>query len=798
MTPSNENTKLLQYKQLSIDIEDRDNDEFSYSSSSSSISLDKGKEKDEPKHGSSASTSGGGGNILRTIRNGRFFSSMKKHWMMKYVHDPSTDSGSTTAFFTCFFPPGFFLVGLLAVSLFVLVAQQVLRLSMEQQQQQHHHVHILPTVLSIRSDVNMYVNALSNVLYDDMKEATFQEEEDIRTANHSSSRGSNDVLHRIKVDKTLIGFHENLTLSWDVHELGLTGDVDPDSVVIALYCPSHDASMLDPKKFVDAATLSQIQYTMQAQNLLAVGSSRSSDQEALSLPHSWMIPSFPVIKEDSCEFRLWSRTENNNDNGNTTVVYDLLATTGSIAVKHGSVVPTAIHLALTENTDEMRVHFSTGGSSEENIHQIPIVLYGKEEEWNSDLTLTHDPSTTLQFNFGSTTTYTASDMCQAPANVDEPGKFSSPHLLHSVIMVNLEADCRYYYKVGLLNREKVENMMDLEANVVWSDVFSFQSPLPAGISPGDGGDDESFSFLVYADQGVSGYGGGDDGNRVAIMTEREVKQNGIRAVHHFGDLSYAQGASHVWDMWLDMVSMFTTSVPLMVGVGNHEYDHTEGGGIGRDPSGLLSPGGYQPKWGNFGTDSNGECGVPTSKRFIMPANGNGVYWYSFDYGLVHTIMLSSEHDLSPGSEQYLWLERDLSMVNRTLTPWIILEAHRPMYMIEDIAANTVVGIHFRQNFEDLLKRYQVDLYLAGHYHAYFRSCPGLYQSKCNNGGLTHITIGTAGAELDTVPLLRKPWSAFFSAEWGYGRITVANSTAMKFEFVSDQDGLTKDSTWLFK
>jgi len=129
----------------------------------------------------------------------------------------------------------------------------------------------------------------------------------------------------------------------------------------------------------------------------------------------------------------------------------------------------------------------------------------------------------------------------------------------------------------------------------------------------------------------------------------------------------------------------------------------------------------------------------------QPANGNGVYWYSFDFGLVHTIMISTEHDLSPNSEQYIWLETDLASVNRTITPWVIVEAHRPMYMIEDVPANTLVGMHLRTNFENLLKRYNVDLYLAGHYHAYFRSCPGLYKNKCNNGGFTtHITIGTAG------------------------------------------------------
>ena len=51
----------------------------------------------------------------------------------------------------------------------------------------------------------------------------------------------------------------------------------------------------------------------------------------------------------------------------------------------------------------------------------------------------------------------------------------------------------------------------------------------------------------------------------------------------------------------------------MVGVGNHEYDHTSGGE--KDPSGAEGQG-WHPSWGNYGVDSNGECGVPTVHRSV--------------------------------------------------------------------------------------------------------------------------------------------------------------------------------------
>jgi acid phosphatase type 7 len=42
--------------------------------------------------------------------------------------------------------------------------------------------------------------------------------------------------------------------------------------------------------------------------------------------------------------------------------------------------------------------------------------------------------------------------------------------------------------------------------------------------------------------------------------------------------------------------------------------------------------------------------------------------------------MSTEHDYTVGSEQYLWLEADLAGVNRTITPWIIFGGHRAMYL----------------------------------------------------------------------------------------------------------------------
>ena len=59
------------------------------------------------------------------------------------------------------------------------------------------------------------------------------------------------------------------------------------------------------------------------------------------------------------------------------------------------------------------------------------------------------------------------------------------------------------------------------------------------------------------------------------------------------------------------------------------------------------------------------------------------YWWSVDFGPLHLVQLSSEHDFGSRSDQFRWLEKDLSEANkeenRLKRPWIIVTEHRPMY-----------------------------------------------------------------------------------------------------------------------
>jgi hypothetical protein len=96
----------------------------------------------------------------------------------------------------------------------------------------------------------------------------------------------------------------------------------------------------------------------------------------------------------------------------------------------------------------------------------------------------------------------------------------------------------------------------------------------------------------------------------------------------------------------------------MTAIGNHE----------QGASGTWLP----------SADSGGECGVPYNAYFPFAAQDDKVPfsqrqvrhssiacrtlvstfqpWYDFQYGSVHVVMMSTEHDFTEGSEHYSWIK----------------------------------------------------------------------------------------------------------------------------------------------
>lgn len=422
-----------------------------------------------------------------------------------------------------------------------------------------------------------------------------------------------------------------------------------------------------------------------------------------------------------------------------------------------------IHLAVTSKDSEMRVDWVTAVSDS----SIQYVIYDK---------LDHSNNINGKYKaMASCKTYTNTDMCELPAT--SPIGFVEPGYLCTAVMVDLDYDINYKYKITNNN------------GVVYTDDIIFKSnPNPKS--------HDVYSFIVYADMGTW-----VDSIPTAKISQAQVTEENVRIIHHIGDISYARGVSSVWDVWFDLIEPYASVVPYMISVGNHEYDHDLN--QDKDPSGDEN---FKPDWWNGYNDSGGECSVPLFHRFNMPDDGNTIYWYSFNYASVHTIVLSSEHNCTKGSAQYTFLEHNLKSVNRTETPWILVEMHRPMYNNEAFQSDYDVSVGMQGEFEQLLIDYNVDLVLAGHYHAYLRT-KRIYKDKHDNiNGIVHITIGSAGAEADNTTLYEKDWVETFNENYGIGKITVTNDTHLYWEFIEsyakDETGkynaAITDSCWIVK
>ena len=157
--------------------------------------------------------------------------------------------------------------------------------------------------------------------------------------------------------------------------------------------------------------------------------------------------------------------------------------------------------------------------------------------------------------------------------------------------------------------------------------------------------DKQVKFIMYADQALPVPEFGPAWRLVGQVVD-DIAAGYSGFLLHPGDLGYAEGSGFIWDLWGTLVEPISSRIAYMVTVGNHEYDHV---GLHPEPSGAQ-PGGWHPHgqepvpWGNLGDDSKGECGVPTWARFNGTGGGNGVFWYSFDEGGVHVVVMSSEHD----------------------------------------------------------------------------------------------------------------------------------------------------------
>eukprot|EP00775_Hariotina_reticulata_P003562 gene3562-3830_t len=260
-----------------------------------------------------------------------------------------------------------------------------------------------------------------------------------------------------------------------------------------------------------------------------------------------------------------------------------------------------------------------------------------------------------------------------------------------------------------------------------------------------------------------------------------------------GDVSYARGESWQWAAFFNQLKGILTSTAALYTPGNHESDGPK-----------LS----QRAPFASGVDSGGECSIPYRKltRMPQPAGPDSDY-YSWEAGTVHFLHFSSEQTFSKGSQQYNWIRQDLRSVNRTITPWVVISMHRPIYGDAPDKGDQDVARLLQQELEPLLVAQQVDLVLTGHLHSYQRSCPVMkgtcvgYNDDKTAKAPVHLLFGNAGFHMPMSTYQSAPvW--LVKGHFGYGFSTLAatrTSINIKSHAINgtvvDSLLLTKPNNW---
>ncbi|KAG8499834.1 hypothetical protein CXB51_006483 [Gossypium anomalum] len=171
-----------------------------------------------------------------------------------------------------------------------------------------------------------------------------------------------------------------------------------------------------------------------------------------------------------------------------------------------------------------------------------------------------------------------------------------------------------------------------------------------------------------------------------------------------------------WDYWGRFMQPLVSKVPLMMIEGNHEIEEQI----------------EKKTFAAYGA------------RFAFPSEESGsssTFYYSFNAGGIHFVMLGGYADYNKSGDQYQWLKKDLAKFDRKVTPWLVATWHPPWY--STYTAHYREAECMRVAVEDLLYKYGVDIVFNGHVHAYERS-NRVYNYNLDPCGPVHITIGDGG------------------------------------------------------
>lgn len=285
-------------------------------------------------------------------------------------------------------------------------------------------------------------------------------------------------------------------------------------------------------------------------------------------------------------------------------------------------------------------------------------------------------------------------------------------IIHHVRLTGLEPNTLYYYRCGDPSKQSMSDIHSFKTMPV-----SGPSSYPSRIAlVGDLG--LTYNTTSTVDHLTSN-------NPDLILLVGDVCYANLYLTNGTGSDCYSCSFSDTpihetyqprWDYWGRFMKPLVSKVPIMMVQGNHEIEE-------------------QVKNQTFASYIS---------RFAFPSKESrspSPFYYSFDAGGIHFVVLGAYVAYNKSDDQYKWLHKDLESVNRDATPWLIATWHPPWY--------ATYTAHYREAecmkvaIEDLLYEYGVDIVFNGHVHAYERS-NRVYNYTLDPCGPIYIVIGDGG------------------------------------------------------
>ena len=287
-----------------------------------------------------------------------------------------------------------------------------------------------------------------------------------------------------------------------------------------------------------------------------------------------------------------------------------------------------------------------------------------------------------------------------------------------------------------------------------------------------------------------------------------------------------------WNLWWTGVEAITSSVVTMSTPGNHDND------LGwfysfHPPLYPWFPGRFDAKRDDVDKIREKLLGMNTrdQQAFVNDYMANDMEFYSFDYGLVHFVSMSTEDnpinayekketpgkDMEPENEarfaahfgtsspQYRFIKNDLMSVDRSKTPWVVVFTHRPLYHSSTHhpscdQGGDWFGCAVRETYDPLFADAGVNLVLSGHSHHYQRSSPIVRGEALEESaaGPRYMICGVGGYALSKhFRHPQPPWVAVRTGEhFGHCMFDVRNATAMRWQFFAAENGHVVDEAWI--